>query len=308
MIILLYGQNNYRLKRKLKEIIDRYRQKHPRVNLSRIDAEQLDFADFWREFQQKSIFVSRRLIIIDNIFLGRDFKKQFKKQLKKLMADEDILVAWSATEPKKEDQLLVERIKKGGQVQKFPQPKRSDTRRWLEEFDQQLDLSGEAKERLIDYIQDDWIRGQAAISRLILTNDRSSEIARLDRMREQTEEINLFSLTEAIAQGSKEKALMMVHRYFSQKGRPERLLPIVVYQFRQLLLVRDLIERGQDYHQIKRSAKIPPFVLGRIYQPAQNVSLNGLKKVYRQLFALDYQIKTGQVDFRTGFDLFIARV
>jgi len=141
MIILLYGQNSYLLKRKLKEIIDRYQQKHPEMNLSRIDAERLDFADFWHEFQQKSIFVSCRLIIIDNIFLGRDFKRQFKKQLKKLMADKDVLVAWSTAKPKKEDQLLVERIKEGGRVQEFPQPKRSDTRRWFEEFDQELGLS-----------------------------------------------------------------------------------------------------------------------------------------------------------------------
>ncbi len=310
MIILLYGSNKYLLQKKLREIVDRYQQKHQGLSLCRFDAEQSDFQSFWQDFQQKSMFVQHRLTIIENIFQGEEFKKQFKKQLKCLAEDDQIIVAWEADRPKSADRAFVERIKKYGQAQEFPQPKKTETKKWLIEMSRQhqLDLSAEIIDGLAEQIKGDWFQGQEAVSRLAASGNQLETMKELEHMAGEIEAIDVFRLTAAISRGVKDKALSLTHLYFSQGGRPEKLLALIVFQFRQLLIVRDLIERGADYYQVRRSSGLPSFVVWRLYGQAEELTMERLRDIYRQLFELDRQLKTGQVDSRTGFDLFIAKV
>lgn len=311
MIILLYGSNRYLLKQKLNEIVERYRQKHQGLNLVRFDAQEESFSSFWQQIRQPSMFVNRRLTIIENVFQGEEFKKQFKKQVDYLDQKQEIVVAWSVAErTKKTDRDLIEKVKKTGQVQEFAKPTKDQTRNWLKELSQrhQIFLSDELSEQLVDYVRDDWQRGPEAIKRLAASQNQAETISSLQIQDEAFQEINIFQLTGAIAQGLKGQALTLVHRFFFQGGRPEQLLPVIVYQFRQLLAVRDLIEKGYNYYQVRRLSGVPPFVFSRVYAQAEQLDRRKITEIYQQLFRLDYQIKTGQIDFRTGFDLFIAKV
>lgn len=311
MIILLYGSNHYLIKEKLNEIVERYRQKYQGLNLARFDAQETSFTDFWRQMQQPSMFVDHRLTIIENLFQGEDFKKHFKKQVDRLNQGQEVVVAWSITErTKKADRELADQIRVAGRVQEFVKPTKNQTRIWLAKTikEHQIDLPESLFGELVDYVGTDWQRGQEAVKRLAATKDQLGEISQLQRQDQAFQEVNIFHLTGAIAQGAKKQALGLVHRFFYQGGRPERLLPVIVYQFRQLLIVCDLLERGFDYYQIRRIAGIPPFVFGQIYAQAEQSNRQQLADIYQRLFRLDYQIKTGQIDFRTGFDLFIARI
>ena len=311
MIILLYGSNRYLIKEKLNEIVERYRQKHQGFNLTRFDAQEASFADFWQQIQQPSMFVEHRLTIIENLFQGEDFKKNFKKQIDRLNQGQEVVVAWSIVErTKKDDRELADRIKVDGQVQEFVKPSKNQTRIWLAKTikEHQMDLPESLFGELVDYVGADWQRGQEAIRRLAAMNGQPEAISQLQYQDQTFQEVNIFQLTGAIARGAKKQALGLVHRFFYQGGRPERLLPVIVYQFRQLLIVRDLLERGSDYYQIRRAAGVPPFVFGQIYAQAEQSDRQQLADIYQQLFRLDYQIKTGRIDFRTGFDLFIARI
>lgn len=310
MIIILYGPNKYLLKEKLRAIIARYQQKHQGLDLRRLDAEQTEFADFWDSFRQKSMLVQRRLTVVDNLFQGEDFKKEFGRRLKELAADPEVVVAWATEAPKKADRILVEKAKKLGQVQEFPRPGRAETRKWVSSLaaEQGLSLSAEALEELIRYIGDDWQKGRRALTRLATADQKEDVLAELGKMEQSMESVDVFRLTAAISRGFKDKALMAAHRYFAQGGRPEKLLPLTAYQFRQLMIVRDLIDRGADYQQARRLSGLPGFVFRQVYLQAEKTTLERLKKIYRHLFELDRKIKTGQIDFRTGFDLFIAKV
>ena len=310
MIILLYGQNEYLLRRKSKEILEKYRHKNQGLNLNRIDAEFSDFQDFWQEFRQKSMLVDRRLTIIENIFKGTEFKKHFRKQLEILASDQEVILAIETNKIKKTDQPLIDKIKKQGKVQEFPIASKAETRQWLSQLieSKQLNLTPETFETLINHIQNDWRKGEDIVSRLAVSDDQEETLNHLKGLAEELQPINVFHMTGAISQGMKGKAISLAHRYFSQGGRAEGLLPVVVYQFRQIIIVRDLIERGLDYYQIKKLVKIPSFAFNQVYVQAEKTKLDHLKKLYHDLFNLDYQTKTGQIDAKTGFDLFIARV
>ena len=60
MIYFLYGEDNYRSKKKLDEIIDGYKKAHKSgLNLIRLDAKEKQFSDFTDFFKVVSMFAEK---------------------------------------------------------------------------------------------------------------------------------------------------------------------------------------------------------------------------------------------------------
>jgi len=310
MIILLYGPNEYLLRKKLQEIINHYQQKHQGLDLNRVDAEQLDFKDFWYNFRQKSMFVSRRLTIVDNVFQNTDFKKKFNKNLEILANDEEVIVASAIMEIKKTDQALVKKIKKYGRVQEFPKPSKSETSDWLVDLNHihNLGLSPESIQAIGDHIENDWNKGWETARRLSVSEDQSIAIRDILRLDQEIQKVDIFKLSAAISQGKKKEALVLMHRYFAQGGRPEGLLPLIIYQFRQLIIVRDLIDRGLNYREAQKASGLVAFIFNRVYNQAEQMDMDYLRGLYQKIFKLDYQLKTGRIEPRTGLDLLVSQI
>ena len=68
MIYFIYGEDSYRSKRKLEEIVLGYKEKHKSgLNLIYVDANDEDFSDFYSHLKINSMFAEKKLIIIKNV-------------------------------------------------------------------------------------------------------------------------------------------------------------------------------------------------------------------------------------------------
>ena len=69
MIIFLYGQDTYRSRQKLNEIIEQYKKVHKSgLNLRYLDCGKLSFQDFNDETRQTSMFKEKKMVILTNSF------------------------------------------------------------------------------------------------------------------------------------------------------------------------------------------------------------------------------------------------
>ena len=87
MLIFLYGPDSYRINRKLNEIIEQYQKIHKSgLNLRYFDLSDKDmvFQDFSDEFQQKSMFKEKKLIVLKNAFSHPGFQDEFLSEIKRL--------------------------------------------------------------------------------------------------------------------------------------------------------------------------------------------------------------------------------
>ena len=84
MIYFIYGQDSYRSKRKLEEIILGYKKVHKSgLNLIYIDAkDEKDFKDFYSNFKITSMFAEKKLIVLKNVFDNAKFQEEFLEKLK----------------------------------------------------------------------------------------------------------------------------------------------------------------------------------------------------------------------------------
>jgi len=80
MIILLYGEDTFRLRQKLIEVIEEYKAKHKTgLNLARFRENNFDFDKIKEKIESVSMFDEKKLIILENalnnkIFYRRVFK------------------------------------------------------------------------------------------------------------------------------------------------------------------------------------------------------------------------------------------
>ena len=103
---------------------------------------------------------------------------------------------------------------------------------------------------------------------------------------------------------AKRQALHLLHQHLEKGESPVYLLAMINYQFRNILEIKDLLERGLP---LSRSL-LHPFVARKSFQQAQRFSFDELKKIYRKIFEIDYGMKTGKIEPQTALDLFISEI
>ena len=77
---------------------------------------------------------------------------------------------------------------------------------------------------------------------------------------------------------------------------------------RNLLIIKDLIDRGKNYWEILKSVGLHPYVVKKSYLQAERFTLLKLKEIYKLIFQIDYKIKTGKIDPETGLVLLISKI
>jgi len=131
MIILLYGEDTYRLQRKLREIEAQYKKIHQAgLNLEKIDVSQIDFQEFWDKLFQQSMFIKKKLFFLENLFANLNFKEKFLKKIQPIAESGDIVIVYEKKELLKSDKFL-KNLKKYGKTQHFQPLTGGKLKTWL---------------------------------------------------------------------------------------------------------------------------------------------------------------------------------
>lgn len=315
MIFFLYGPDTYRSRQKLKEMIDHYKEiRKSGLNLKYFDAENLSYEDFQDEFQQISMFEEKKLIVLTNIFSNQDFKDKFLKNSKKLISSDDIILVFEEGKPKKDK--LFEFLKQKTESQAFELLEGEKLKNWIKkEFLKfKIKTEPETENLLIDSVGSDLWRLSNEIRKLV--NFKKSNTALGEKIGpsdvklliKPTIETDIFETIDAISLQNKKKAISLIHQHLEKGDAPLYLLSMINFQFRNLLMVKDLMEKNHPYYAILKITKLHPFVVKKSYQQAYRFSLPELKKIYQKIFQVDLEIKTGKIEPETALDLLIAGI
>lgn len=307
MIIFLYGPDSYRSRQKLNEIIERYKEKHKTgLNLRRFEGKSLDFQDFKNELQVMPMFQEKKLLVLDNVFANKGFKEEFLKNSKSLVKSEHVVVFYQDQDVARNDALF-KFLKKEAKAQEFSLLKPQQLRNWLaSEFTQhQATIEPRALDRLVEFVGNDLWQLSNEVGKLTAFKKGSRiEAKDVEKLVKSKIETDIFKTIDAIAQKQKKRALSLLHQHLEKGDSPLYLLTMIAYQFRNILSVKDLLEKGRPL----KSAGLHPFVARKSSQQAQYFSSSELKKIYRKIFEVDYKIKTGRMEPQTALDLLVAGI
>ena len=316
MIIFLYGPDTYRSRQKLNEIIEHYKKIHKSgLNFKILDLEEkeISYQDFRDEFQQVSMFKEKKLAILINIFLNQEFKENFLKNAKKFIDSKDLILLYEKNEVLSADPLF-KFLKKEVKSQEFKPLERQKLKNWIKkEFgNYQMKIEPGVSEKLINFVGNDLWRLSNEIKKLVSYKSkcRNIEISRKDveLLVKPEIETDIFATIDAIASKNKRQAFELLHQHLEKGDSPLYLLSMINFQFRNLLVIKNLIKKQKSYSSIIRISKLHPYIIKKSYFQARKFTFEELKKIYQKIFQTDFGIKTGRIDPQTALDLLIAEI
>ncbi|MBL7142295.1 MAG: DNA polymerase III subunit delta [Candidatus Pacebacteria bacterium] len=311
MIILLYGPNTYSSRQKLQEIIDSYKKIHKSgLSLIYFDAGNLKFEEFKDALQQTSMFDEKKMIVLSNSFSNKDFKEELLESLSFFLDTKDIILLYEEVKILERDKLL-KTLEKQAKVQEFQFLEGAKLKNWIKQEFAKLkaEISPEALDKIIDFAGNDLWQISNEVKKLAaFKKGKRINVEDVELLVKPKIESDIFKTIDAIAAKNKKQALLLIHEHLEKGDNPVYLLSMINFQFRNLLMVKELIEKGMPYYAISKATKLHPFVVRKSYQQAARFSFAELKKIYQQLFEADLAIKTGKIGSEVALDLFLSGI
>jgi len=310
MLILLYGEDTFRSRQKLNQIIEQYKTKHKTgLNLIRFTENNLDFGKVKQSAEVVSMFDEKKLIILENILKNKSFSEEFSKYItkSKLKNNQDVIVVVF-----QEGKLASPSYKnKASMFEEFKILKGIELNNWLKKqaVENKINISPAAASKLVAYVGEDLWQINNELNKL--ASYKAGEIIEeqdVDTLVKAKLDVNIFKTIDALAQRDKRTAFKLLHEHLEQGENEIYLLTMFTYQLRTLIKLKDLMDRGTQYYDLAKKAGLHPFVVKKSSAQLQNFSLDQLKKIYQRLLEIDLGIKRGRWDGPTALDLLIGEI
>jgi DNA polymerase III subunit delta len=313
MIIFLYGPDSFRSRQKLNEIVAQYKEKHKKAfNLKFFDCDEqkVDIAGLKDELRQTSMFKEKKLLVVSNLFNDTALKEKFLKEAKDFVASDEVVLIYESGEIKAADKLFKFLVKEA-KAQEFKNLDGKNLRLWIkkEVQDKKGKIEDMAVEILADYINDDlWLLSNEISKMINFKKNRTITSQDVKSSLKPKIENDIFRTIDAIAQKNKRQALNLLANHLEDGEKALYLLSMIGYQFRNLLVVKELAEKGVPFPMIAKRSGLHPFVARKSYDTCRLFSFADLKKIYRKIFQVDLDVKTGKLEQEMALELLIAGI
>ena len=301
MIYFIFGEDSYRSKNKLEEIVNGYKKVHKSgLNLIYVDAKQTSFEDFYCNFKITSMFAEKKLIVLKNVFESKEFQEDFLEEIKNIEGLKDIVIVYESSSADKRIKIF-KSLEKIAKCQEFEFLSPISLRKWIsQEFEKnknKIDL--DALDLLIGFVGHDLWQMENEINKLsnykIGSTIKKSDVQLLVKPNISND---IFKTIEALASKDKKTALDLLHKQIDGGDFPLYLLTMIAYQFKNLLIIKEN----------PKNSGLHPYVVQKSLYLCNQFTVEQLKKIYQKIFQIDSDIKSGKVEPEMALDLLLVEI
>ena len=314
MIIFIYGTDTYQSQAKFKGLVEQYQKNNPKgLSLRYFDLLETRFQDILDGLAVFSMFKEKKFFVLINVFASQGGKESVASAGQALLKSEDIILIYEKGAVLAKDTLL-KFLKSKAECFDFPLLEGLALKKWLQKQAKQygLEIEPEAVSALIQATGSDLWQASQEIQKLsahiLSQGEKRITQSAVELLTKSKIETDIFKTIDALAERDKGRALRLLHRHLEKGDAPLYLLTMFNYQARNLLVVKDLMEKGQPYSAILSKTKLHPFVVRKTCSQAQKFTLEKIKKIYRKIFQADVAIKSGKIDPYLALDLLVAEI
>jgi len=300
------------------------------LNTTVLDGTKVTLAELMHACDAVPFLADRRLVIVEGLLTrlesggkgkpdgGKEHSTWKKEYLEELTAylkrlpetTRLVFVEGKSIHPNHPVLKMTLADKERGYARELRLPTSGKLRQWI--TDQVERKGGEieafAAEELAAFVGSDLRLLDQELDKLISYVDRARPITKADvhLLVSYVQQANVFEMVDALGRRDGEQAIKLLHRLLEDGEHPLSLLGMIVRQFRIMMQVKDLAQRGIPPSKIGAQLGLHPFVAEKGLRQSQNFSMEQLETIYRKLLETDLAIKTGQMDQVLALDLLIA--
>jgi DNA polymerase-3 subunit delta len=322
VVYLLHGDDDYAIS----EFIARLSEKlgdamMADVNTTRLDGRSCSLEELVGAVSVMPFLVSRRLVILTHpAEYGRspELQKKFKEVLNKIPTTTALVLVEDHLLTSDKDKTKGRWLGKWAQeaqgkafVHAFPVPTGPELTRWIQKQAKTAggQISSSAAEMLGEMVGPEPRLLEQEIEKLLAFVNYKREVDEGDvqLLTPWIAKAQDFALVNALRSKDSRQALRILHRELIEKDA----IPIfqgIVYQFRQLLLARDVLDEGGGEEEVVRQLGIHPYAAKLAAEHARRFNLPDLEMIYHRLLELDEDMKTGGMEDELALDVLVTEL
>ena len=312
-IYLFLGEEKYIISSKINRVINEA--KADEFNINSYDCEEVNVSNAIQDALTLPFMSKNKVVVIKKpLFLTTEKCniphdiKMFENYIKD-PNDTTCLIIDASLMKLNEKSELVKVLRKKATVNETKSIGDIEFNGWLK---RQCDLEGvdikdDAIKLFANLVGRDLINAKTEVDKLINYVGSGATITSKDVQLVCTREIqnDIFALSNAILSGEKEKTINTYLDLVSLDNDVNRLINLVSKSIRESLLVNAMLQEGAKQADVAQRMKTSPNRAYYLVKNARGISVDKAKDYLVQLADLDYKIKSGQCDAKTGFEFFL---
>lgn len=315
MIIFLYGKDTYRSRRKVREMMEKFKQdRDPQgLNVVRVDATKLEPGQLLEEMLATPFLAEKRMVVVEHLLSCKDKDLQqaaLTRIEEKGFPDTNAIVFWEpdGTYRSKVAKALFARLKKEKYASEFEQLEGAQLAAWI---------SSEVKERggaiartaaftISQQLSDMW-QVSSLIDQLVAYRN-GEEISQddVERFAPAKVDDNIFNLVDAIVGKRPQQVFSQIHEQYRLGKDAGYVFAMILRQYRIMLHIRDVMDRG--INPDPKELGLHAFVVKKTMPLVRQYSMQQLMQIHNDLLDIDIQTKTGGLNQQLLLELFVAKV
>ena len=316
MNYLLYGSETYRLKKKLDELLKANDPENTGMNTVVYEAGNADFQlravleDAWTIpffAEKKTVVVRNPAFLTTSGSLNEKDGKALEDYLNHSCPSTDLIFCGEFESLDQRKKLVKLAIK----TCRVFTMKRLDEREFRSYVNQQLSahqliLSREAMDELMQRLPLDLESFHQELIKLTLFGTKISRDDIVHLVSRPLDE-DVFHLVNAVITHDLKQAMHLWYDLDSLNKDPIYLVALLASQFRLMAQVRMLSDRRMSESMIAQQLKVHPFRVKKAHESIARLNSERLLEILNDLAELDQRFKSGTLDRRLGFEMFLIK-
>lgn len=313
MIYLLYGLEEYLLKKEVKKIIEK--EKIEDINISYYSMNNDKLEVIIDDFQTYSFFSDKKLVVVEDSFVFTSKKGDIEQKIELLDKylnnyNPDTIIIFTVIDEKLDSRKkLFKIINKVGHIIECNSPK--DLKPIVKEMFLNYNISPKALELFIDRVGKNLGILNSEANKIMIYKDNDLNITEEDILNLTSKiivEEDLFKLVDYIIKKDKKDALIYYNGLLKLEMEPFKIIVTLANKIRLIYQTKELFRLGHTENDIVTILKINPKQIYFLREPIRKYNSEDLINILSKLADLDLNIKSGKIDSKKGLELFILNL
>ncbi len=288
MFYLLHGQDTYRSRNKLRELLESFHAKVSGVALFIIDENNFNEVEFEELLKAKSLFDKKYVITAENLFADKDYRDFVFSKLKQCARSENIFIF---LEKEVEEKHLEKFKKHAAKIQQFDLLVDAKLNAWF------------ASKKIPANIASDIIKKSGSdlwrASKEIEKYQLGSEIFKSG----ETPAYNPFLICDAFAEKNKIKSWIIFQQALMAGIPTEEVFFKIIWQVKNLLMIKILMSAGVK--DIIKESGLHAFVASKIIKVVKNFTEEELENYSYEMLRIYHEERRGESELPIEFEKFL---
>ncbi|API90592.1 DNA polymerase III subunit delta [Virgibacillus pantothenticus] len=318
-IYLVYGNESFFIQQ-LKNKIEQVTIDGNKDNLNVYDLEETPIEDVIADVETFPFFGDRKLIIANNAsFLkAKPEKNAVDHQLEVLEnyltnpVDYSILLVVAPYEKLDERKKITKQLKKHAIVADCREVKEYELRKWMEQLTEQLKIhvTDEVYDMLESEISTNLHLLESELHKFSLYVGENGQVTKeiADNLMSRTATSSSLRLADAVMNRNLHQAIEIFRDLEKQKEEPIALVGLLAFQFRTLLRVKLLKQKGYTQGQMVKQLGAHPYVIKLALKREGQFSVETLQYFMNQLTEADSVMKQGGMEKDLAFEMLLYQL